>query len=103
MQLTDSSVQARTEYGPQLRFGSYTILACKSYCPQRHVLFVIYILVLYIYQIRITRKHIPFFQVQLLGTFVTHMIFLDFLFGTDVSQSFFYSNNNNNYNNNKIQ
>jgi len=51
--------------------------------------YLLFILVLYIYQIRITRKHIPFFQVQLLGTFVTHMIFLDFLFGTDVSQSFF--------------
>jgi len=27
MQFTDWSVQARTEYGPQLRFGPYTTLA----------------------------------------------------------------------------
>jgi len=44
MQFTDWLVQARTEYGPQLRTIYHSSLYCPvrklSYCPQSHVLFV---------------------------------------------------------------
>ena len=37
MQFTDGSVQARTEYGPQIHFGPYTILALTAQSVNCHI------------------------------------------------------------------
>jgi len=37
MQFTNCSVQARTVYGPQLRFGPYTILAWTAQSVNSHI------------------------------------------------------------------
>jgi len=37
MKFTDWSVQARTEYGTQLRFGPYTILAWTAQSVNCHI------------------------------------------------------------------